>query len=299
MKNLLVVFIGIILLSSCKKDDAEDIPQPPTPTNNGTILDSISITGEDVPFTTRGIRGVKLKYDSQSRLILVTTKDSLAGTPASNNELYKHVYTYSGNSTLPTKRSLIEVFNNFEESTNYFTFNSQGKLIKDSLYTYDLISSTNNNGTVNNYFYADPTKVIRTKTYYNYIVLGGSLYQIDSFFINSTSNIAVQNTYQVNPLQKFATSNYAQHDAKINPISGLFLDDVFSGDFVTSYLTSKNNALKWDNITFFNGQNISDKLSNNVDEIIYNTSDRPTVIKTSITRNGVLDTKEKIEFFYK
>ena len=131
--------VAVLLFSSCQKEiSPTDVPVvvPPPVTNDSNRLtkyveiDSVAGNPSDT------VTVVSIEYDAQKRVTAVISYNST--DPADNLANYeKYFYHYNGSDTLPDRAILqLRIESgadiNVRADTSFYTYNSAGKLLKDS-----------------------------------------------------------------------------------------------------------------------------------------------------------------------
>jgi hypothetical protein len=251
MKNLLVIFIGIILLSSCKKDDAEDVPQPPTPTNNRTILDSIITSPSTIFKNVDSLSIQKFEYDSQNRVVktIMAYKHNTVPTVYDFTEICSYFYDAS---EVLSRKVNIENVENFttERKVIDFKYNTLGKVLYDSSYYTLASASIINFKLVHSYDYSNNQKQkaftyvynTATNTIRNYV--NNAVYNFNG---NTLDSIVFD--YNINNLgTDIEKTTLIEFDNKTNPLYDLSCykgkllnsNSFFNYDYENDFLSNNN-----------------------------------------------------------
>jgi hypothetical protein len=315
MKKIFLFSTIVISLFSCKKDGAEDVPQPQNPTNAvGTILDSLIYSS--TPNFSDDTDIYKYTYDSQGRVVRILHTYLYSGIYDFNDST---IYLYNGADKLPYK------INTYQDNTSpilpdvstFTKYDSNGRLIYDSCYKYAngiLYPSYASSYIVHKYEYSNPLRPTMFQYSGNF---NNQLINDDgrsTVYYNISKNI--DSIVDIYPGNQIATWRVNSYDNKVNILNTLNcytptlrpyriysysfifdVDDVF--DFNT-----KNNCTSYELIqdgTTLSGPNAITKV--NEDRVVtYNINNMPSLINITfkeVTYNNTRTEKAYKKYTYK
>ncbi len=242
-KNIFYLFFCIVTLISCSKDNEPETEPPVEPPVNNLLKELIHIdTTQVAPYDTTA--KYVFEYDGLNRLINLRYNSY---NPLSASYQYYGAgieYTYSGNSALPTKLLKTDAFlmtNSSSRYHHYFSYDSQGRLIKDSVQR--AIVNNGYDSSVYSIHYVYNTNQLSYTTY-NYYPAAGS-YPIVTQTSEKDSRGNIVREGSANPWY------FYEYDAKENPLAKanpMKVPYIRSSDFffanVTSHIEQNNNFSK-------------------------------------------------------
>jgi hypothetical protein len=125
IKNLGIVLMLVMAVSSCKKSDSPSGPVVPGSVTGYPKSFVISQPGQSTSFT--------FTYDGSNRVTQIKETNIDSSSPSSNDSLIEN-YTYTGSSSWPSSASGTFLISSISlPFTDDYTYNSQNKVIKDTV----------------------------------------------------------------------------------------------------------------------------------------------------------------------